>query len=72
MLELIVEAVLVEGVLAQEVDGWEGQGTHTQAALHDLEHLGSLPNSTTQTESVNITHMGRRERRKRRKECGDQ
>jgi len=46
MLELIVKAMLVEGVFAEEVDGRKRQGTHAQAALHDLEHLCPLPNNS--------------------------
>ena len=41
MLKLVVQAVLVEGVLAEEVDSRERETTLAQTALHHLEHLGT-------------------------------
>lgn len=43
LFELVIETVLVEGVFAEEVDGRQGQRTHAQTTLHDLEHLGTTP-----------------------------
>ena len=41
ILKLVVQAALVEGVLAEEVDGGEGEATLAQTALHYLEDLGT-------------------------------
>ncbi len=41
MLKFVIQAILMEGVLTEEVDGREGQTTLAQAALHHLEHLGT-------------------------------
>jgi len=41
MFELIIEAALVEGMLAEEVDGREGETTLAHAALHHLKDLST-------------------------------
>ena len=41
MLQFILEAVLVEGVFAEEVDGGKTETSSTQTALHHLEDLGT-------------------------------
>ena len=41
MLKLIVEAELVEGVLAEEVDSRQGQTSLAHTALHHLKYLST-------------------------------
>ena len=41
MFEFIIEAALVEGMLAEEVDSGEGETTLAHAALHHLKDLST-------------------------------
>ena len=41
MLQLVLEAVLMEGVFAEEVNGRETETSSAQTALHHLEYLGT-------------------------------
>ena len=42
MFKLVYKTVLVEGVLAEKVDGREGEATLAHAALHHLKHLSTV------------------------------
>lgn len=39
LLWVVMETVLVEGVLAEEVDGWQDEAPLAQTALHHLKYL---------------------------------
>lgn len=41
MFKFILKAILVEGVLAEEVNGWQTQPSLTHTAFHHLKYLST-------------------------------
>ena len=58
MLQLVLEAVLMEGVFAEEVDGRQTEPSSAQTALHHLEYLGTESTGRERQRQENLQGRG--------------